>query len=633
MAVTVTDNRTTLDAADSTTNFNTGSSNTTDFAEATGSISRAVNTSTGQIYYDGTMPNFTTTGNELIYVWSSNTATQNSFSAGASSSHGMWLSDGTNDLVILMAGNDRETFKHFETQVQFQCFLFDIDYVDEANTASRVYVAAGTVSGFNEASVTQVGSYYVTTSKALAGGFNTFIDIIRYGGREDGIQIAGGGVGTEGTFGEVCAEDRSKANNKAHGIIREYTTGSYGCQGTLRIGDANTASTYFRDSNFSVTWEDRLVDDDKFGLYFDANSTGTNEIELSNGQFVSARASVLMDLSSANINSLQLIGITFNSQRGAISFPTDTNGTTLDHDVTDCLFNNCGQVDPGSVVFERNTFSNWTSGATGALLLDADGTANWDALTFNCGVSAGHAIYITATGTYNLTNMTFNNQQGTAGSNLVSSSGSTDATVYNNSGGAVTLNMSNSNIPSVRNGAGASTTVNNTVTVAVKTVTLGGVNIASARVLLEAASGGALASDLQGTLARSGTTATFTSTGGAHGLSTGDTVAIRFDGTNAVDANFLGLYTVTVSSTTAFTYTVANTGATTGNAQATAVILSGTTDVNGDISTASFSYAADQPVRGTTRRSTTSPIYKDGTIVGTITAAGFSATVPMAIDQ
>lgn len=64
---------------------------------------------------------------------------------------------------------------------------------------------------------------------------------------------------------------------------------------------------------------------------------------------------------------------------------------------------------------------------------------------------------------------------------------STRAAVYNNSGGAVTLNVSGGgSVPSIRNGAGASTTVNNT-----KSLTLTGL-VAGSEVLLFRVSDGAL---------------------------------------------------------------------------------------------------------------------------------------------
>jgi hypothetical protein len=132
--------------------------------------------------------------------------------------------------------------------------------------------------------------------------------------------------------------------------------------------------------------------------------------------------------------------------------------------------------------------------------------------------------------------------------------------VYNNSGGAVTINVSGGgNTPSVRDGAGASTTVNNTVSVLVTVVDNAGSPIQDARVLVEAAAGGDLAV-----------------------------------GTD---------------------------------------IVSGVTDVNGQIVNAGFNYTNNQPVTGRTRKSTSSPLYKTGNIIGTILSGGFSTTVVMITDE
>lgn len=63
----------------------------------------------------------------------------------------------------------------------------------------------------------------------------------------------------------------------------------------------------------------------------------------------------------------------------------------------------------------------------------------------------GHAVIITAPGTYTFYGNTFSGY---------GASGSTDAAIYNNSGGAVTLNiLATDTAPTVRNGAGASTTI------------------------------------------------------------------------------------------------------------------------------------------------------------------------------
>lgn len=70
----------------------------------------------------------------------------------------------------------------------------------------------------------------------------------------------------------------------------------------------------------------------------------------------------------------------------------------------------------------------------------------------------GHAIRITTPGTYTLTENTFTG---------FGADGSNGAAIFNDSGGAVTLNISNGSTPTVRNGSGASTTVNNNVTITV----------------------------------------------------------------------------------------------------------------------------------------------------------------------
>lgn len=86
---------------------------------------------------------------------------------------------------------------------------------------------------------------------------------------------------------------------------------------------------------------------------------------------------------------------------------------------------------------------------------------------------SGHAIEITTPGTYSFSGNSFSGY-GIAGS--------TDAAIYNNSGGAVTLNITGGgSTPTVRNGAGASTTVNSGAT-----LTLTGLQAGSDIVVLDA---------------------------------------------------------------------------------------------------------------------------------------------------
>jgi hypothetical protein len=97
-----------------------------------------------------------------------------------------------------------------------------------------------------------------------------------------------------------------------------------------------------------------------------------------------------------------------------------------------------------------------------ALKLDATG-ASATACSFTS-LGTGHAIEVTATGTYDLTGTTFSGYSGT----------STDATVYNNSGGSVTLLRAYADAAiTVRNSAGSSTTIQNPAVYATATCLTG----------------------------------------------------------------------------------------------------------------------------------------------------------------
>jgi len=370
----------------------------------------------------------------------------------------MYIGDGTNNLIIYQAGNDREVFKHADGQVTFQCFLIDMDYLSTVSTNGDLAALNGTFASFNGASTSlDIGAHYTTLSKALGGGNNCYMDIIRYG--TEGIQITGGTTADRGTFAQICIEDRSTLAGKAHGIIREYTGGAYGVQGPLQFGTTGTGDSWFEASGSSITFEDRLVADDKYKIVVLGNTAAGEETHfiLRNSTVQSARPGVTIDMSSTGINELVLTGTTFLNLLNAITLPTDTITGSYTHTVTSCTYTNCGILDQGSVTLTGCTFSS-AADPLGALLLDTSGQSDTSTGLNFISDGTGHAIYITATGTYNFTNFTFSGYAATDGT-------TGNEVVYNNSGGAVTINVSGGDTPTVRNGAGASTTVNNTVTV------------------------------------------------------------------------------------------------------------------------------------------------------------------------
>lgn len=456
MAVTIVDRRTTVDQADTTTGW-TGAgfgTITTDIAEAGSAVAEALNTAAGSIYFTlGTAVDMSDT---LIYVYSFNNAIQFAWD-NTIPPNGLLIGDGTNRIAFHQAGSNRRVFSHSDGPVNWQSLLLDGSQASTQNTAGLTFADSGNFASLTLTSITQFGAYFETDSKALGGGYNVAVDIIRYG--NDGIYVVGGTTGDRGTFLQLAAADRSTADGAAHGIFRELSPSSFGVQGPLTFGRVDVATTsYFEDSNKSVAYEDRFVSDGKY--YFDVagNASATNVFRLSNSTITTAGPNLRMSCTS-NIDELVITGVSFVNWGNTISFPTDTVTNTLTHQITDCSFAGAAEISPNSVEFQRNTISGYT-GTSGAVLISSTSvTSNWSNLTFTS-VGTGHAIEITSTGTYSITNFTFNGYASTDGT-------TGNEAVYNNSGGAVTLNVSGGSGITVRNGTGASTTVNNNVDITV----------------------------------------------------------------------------------------------------------------------------------------------------------------------
>jgi hypothetical protein len=153
--------------------------------------------------------------------------------------------------------------------------------------------------------------------------------------------------------------------------------------------------------------------------------------------------------------------------------------------------------------------------------------------------------------------------------------------------------------------------------------------IENARVLVEADAGGDLPSGDSVTITRSGSTASVAHT--SHGMASGTKVVIR----GAVEDEYNGVFTISNVTANAYDYTVSGTPTTpaTGTITATAVILSGLTNVSGVIESTTFNYTSDQPITGKVRKATSGTKYKTSTVVGTITETGLDTTVLVITDE
>jgi hypothetical protein len=430
MAVTTVDRRTLINDADSLTGW-TGPDTlvTSPRAEGSYSVGNEVTPSGSPVAFYYTPGTALDLDGHLLYVQSHTNAIQNGWkeSTLSDSSHRLYMNDGTNELGLCEAGNDRDVFKHAKTQVAFQSLLIDLDYLGTKNTNGEVEAISGSVASFVKTSVDDVGSIFHTESKALGGGQNCFVDIMRYDQTDtsgdsttsnSGIFIYGGVNSDPGSFAEVVADDESIAADKGFGVTREYTAGSYGCQGILKFGTTNAvADAYFEDSNFTLTFENRDVNDDKFKIFVFGNSTDTNDFRLSNGTITSAGPGVELDWDSNDIDVLDIDNVTFKDLKRVANFPTDSDSVHF-HAVENCTFDNQGKISPGTIDFDNNTIINSAStdqaieiayditalnmvisgyegtADTGALNwnVNADPDGNIDGSSFTKGTAATHAI-------------------------------------------------------------------------------------------------------------------------------------------------------------------------------------------------------------------------------------------------
>ena len=289
------------------------------------------------------------------------------------------------------------------------------------------------------------------------------------------------------------------------------------------------------------------------------------------------------------------------------------------NDYTSVTWNTCGQVTDTGAVIRDSIFRNAT---------DANGAYEWTTSTnmqdtsfFSDGT--GHGIDIASAATSPTTTAFV----GIVGSGY-GANDTANALVDNNTGHNVAIAASGGSSGITVNTT-ANTTVANTVSVSVEALDVAGDPITGAVVLLEADTGGDLPARESVTITRTGSVATVSHT--AHGVPTGTEVIIR----GADQSEYNGIRTVTVTGANSYTFTVTGTPATpaTGTITSSSVIVAGTTTGTGIVSTASFNYTNDQDVTGRVRKSTTSPLYKQAPLTGTVTANGLSLTVAMVSDE
>jgi hypothetical protein len=473
-------------------------------------------------------------------------------------------------------------------------------WVDVSRTPD---VTGGT--GLNESQLRSYGIQVSFTTTPGGTSPNLIIDSADYTDGGHALEL----TGTSGVWLDFATSDENTTNQ--YGVFRRVG-GVYNCFARVQLG-TNASSLVFSDSNKTIVFpQQALVEDTFMGINCNLGNAST-DIDIITTVFSSAGSKQGDFVVSGTSGSLLIDGCSFNS----IRIVTLTSATTL----TNSVFNLSGPVTQSGANISTCTF-NSSTGTTALIANDLDLV---DDCTF-ISDGTGHAVELTTLG--DGTMEWRNNLTGYAGSN-----GSTgnEALYVNVASGSITINVAAGySTPSVRTAGATVTVVAGAVTVQARAVTSAGAPIQNARVILKASDGtGPYPFEESVTITRSGSTATVTHTG--HGLSTNDYVAI--DGADQPEYN--GVKLITVTGANSYTYTVSGTPATpaTGTIESTFVALYGLTDSNGVVSTSRV-YSADQPVIGWTRKSTSSPYYKEGTLIGTISSAtGFNSTAVMVSDE
>lgn len=331
-----------------------------------------------------------------------------------------------------------------------KCYV--VDYVTTANTGSIPY---RTVGGTPGATPTYFG--FGIKTLATAKGSNIGADAVRYG---TGAYLTAGELIAEGdasdnpcTFAGFQAQNDS-INNR-WGILTSTGGTNYELQGRFVIGQNNAATAtrcVFQDSDRNISFVDTV--------HSAADFT----------QIIIDHASTYAEMTNINLTALG----TINPGRFVVNAANPTvvinGGTWTDIGISTLRSNTdaTGLTWRETDIITQNgaTLSACTLDGTAAthhLLSDDPGLVQDCTFLSN---GTGHAVRCDTVGTYNWIGNSDTGYTGSRGTNSTPASGSANAMFYNNSGGLITLNVSGGGqAPSVRNGAGATTTVNNNVSV------------------------------------------------------------------------------------------------------------------------------------------------------------------------
>lgn len=217
-----------------------------------------------------------------------------------------------------------------------------------------------------------IGIRFVTSTKPRNVPANAWFDAWTFG---EGYTVTGGVNSDPIDWEAIAVADATDA----FGIVTNVD-GVYFVKGEVTIGDGDTA-TYFAPTGQLVVFPEEQVNSTLYAIIFDDNSNGNTDVDIIGGAWTcgSTLLRFSIDASDTAINSFAIDGLQV-SKAGAIDFHTGA-------DIQNCVFDDCGQIDPSTATFKFNTIKNYdddgaSSGATEAALLWPTDDSNCSDNTF-----------------------------------------------------------------------------------------------------------------------------------------------------------------------------------------------------------------------------------------------------------
>lgn len=308
----------------------------------------------------------------------------------------------------------------------------------------------GTVSNDGEYTANVVGTTTMTVLESLTTESSVASDV-------------DGGITLESIY-----EEDGPTQDYWYGIVTKDRNGNYEINGDLRIGDQSGAlRTFFVSRGDPVILADQPLSASTAGLgiksYEDTGntivvfgqSTGTEDDRVGFdgstvrqdtefvGQSTDGAALGEIDLGNA-IDTCEVFGTTFQDVNNGVLFANDTS-----HYVTNCVFNNCGQIDLYAVEARGLEFSNFVGGAsTGALLWRTSVTDIKSSRFLACTRGIEHVDDVAEVNYYALVfagnTYDIDYSDGSSGDLIVNNQPGSDASTYTISGSGTTVTINTS---------------------------------------------------------------------------------------------------------------------------------------------------------------------------------------------